>query len=57
MAIWPEAVSGSMLAMKKGLTDLGPLVGQRADGLLHERRATDAGAEDDADVLGVVRRR
>ena len=26
MAIWPEAVSGSMLAMKKGLTDLGPFV-------------------------------
>ncbi len=54
MAIWPEAVSGSMLAMKKGLTDLGPLVSQGADGLGHERRAADAGAEDDADVLGVV---
>jgi len=26
MAIWPEAVSGSMLAMKKGLTPLGPLL-------------------------------
>jgi hypothetical protein len=26
MAIWPDAVSGSMLAMKKGLTDLGPFV-------------------------------
>jgi hypothetical protein len=26
MAIWPEAVSGSMLAMKKGLTDFGPRV-------------------------------
>ncbi len=26
MAIWPEAVSGSMLAMKKGLTPLVPLV-------------------------------
>ena len=54
MAIWPEAVSGSMLAMKKGLTDLGPLVCEGRDGLVHERRATDAGAEDDADVLGVV---
>ena len=26
MAIWPDAVSGSMLAMKKGLTALAPFV-------------------------------
>ena len=28
MAIWPEAVSGSMLAMKNGLTERGPFVSQ-----------------------------
>ncbi len=28
MAIWPDAVSGSMLAMKKGLTVRAPLVSQ-----------------------------
>ena len=26
IAIWPDAVSGSMLAMKKGLTDFAPFV-------------------------------
>ena len=37
MAICPDAVSGSMLAMKKGLTDFGPFWSSIVDGLGHER--------------------
>ena len=56
MAIWPDAVSGSMLAMKNGLTRRGPFVSHGLDGFHHQARAADAGAEDDADVVAVLRR-
>ena len=39
MAIWPDAVSGSMLAMKNGLTDLRALRLHGLDGVGHEARA------------------
>ena len=46
---------GQHVGDEEGAHRLGALGLQGADGLGHERRAADAGAEDDADVLGVVR--
>ena len=56
MAIWPDAVSGSMLAMKNGLTERAPFVSQVSMAVHHQLGAADAGAEVDADVVAVRRR-
>ena len=55
MAIWPDAVSGSMLAMKNGLTDRGRGL-HRLDGVRHEPRSAHARAEVDPHVVAFGRR-
>ncbi len=54
IAIWPDAVSGSMLAMKNGDTVRAPLVRPLLEVLHEQVRTAAARAEDDADVVAVV---
>jgi len=54
MAIWPDAVSGSMLAMKNGDTVRAPLLFHLSTFSMSRYGPPPPGTEDDADVVAVV---